>query len=176
MLRDCYLIGNKTSELGSPSRSILSRECMLLLTCLELGQMKNSNLIWSEQIAITFVKAIPELQRQLDGNRGIIFPGMYVSIARILSAIAAHVQVVTSEASLADAVTASWKFIVGKTDRPKFIVCIYEGNTSRKEYLIIATDHMIVSALRSLKSSTSEQNERIRIDAEDGIRTHQPVL
>ena len=50
-------------------------------------------LIWSEQISLTFSKAEPELQRQLDGNRGIIFPGMYLSIARILSAIASDIKV-----------------------------------------------------------------------------------
>jgi len=123
--------------------------------------MKSSHLVWSEQIAITFAKAVPEFQRQLDGNR-VIFPAMFMSIARILSATASDIQLVTSESSIADAVTRSWEYIVGKAERPKFIICIYEGQ--RKEFLIIATDHRMVAAL---KRASSADIDRIQISNEE---------
>ena len=74
--------GNFTNILESPflercfraqqdgNRSILSRECMILLLCLELSRLEASRLLWSEQLDYTFNKARNEIQRQVDRDTG----------------------------------------------------------------------------------------------------------
>ena len=121
---------------------------MLLLTCLELSQIKGESLLWSEQITISFSNAISEFQKQLDGNRGIIFPAMFMSIAKIISSTAAQIHISSSETSMADAISQSWPLILRKQNRPKFIICIYEGPL--KDFLIISTNHLMVNAIQRL--------------------------
>ena len=57
-LQRCFQI----NSIQNPGRSILSRECMIVLLCLELSRISDHRLLWSEQLDYTFAKAKTEIQ------------------------------------------------------------------------------------------------------------------
>ena len=144
LLERCFRAQQATS--GSGQRSVLSRECMILLLCLELSRLESSRLLWSEQLDYTFNKARTEIQRQVDRDTG-IFPKMFMDIARLLTVTSKSIQLVRSDSSMSDAITQSWSFLIGsKRSRPRFIVCIYDGSAP-SEFLVIAREPNLVRAL-----------------------------
>ena len=61
---------------------------------------------------------------------------MFMDIARLLCVTTKNVVLIRSESSMSDAITQSWKHLIAADEqRPKFVVCIYDGS-SPAEFLV----------------------------------------
>ena len=137
-------------------RSVLSRECMILLLCLELSRLESGRLLWPEQLDYTFNKARSEIQRQVERDTG-IFPKMFMDIARLLTVTSKSLQLIRSDSSMSDAITQSWEYFLDARNRPSFVVCIYEGAV-HSEFLVIAREAQLVHALeKNMTNSVSQE-------------------
>lgn len=140
-------------------RNPLSRECMIILLCLELSRHRQGRLFWPEQLDFTFNEARRETLRLAEASHG-IFPRMFMDIARLLCVTTRSVVLIRSESSMSDAITQSWPHILKpENERPRFIVCVYDGEPPF-EFLIITTDSGLVQALSS-SSTNSIDNQRL---------------
>ena len=87
---------------------------------------------------------------------------MFMDIARLLCVTTKNVVLIQSESSMSDAITQSWKHLIAADEqRPKFVVCIYDGS-SPAEFLVIAADNHIVQALET--DLISESDSEIEAD------------